>query len=230
MSFTEAIHGVKDQMGETLFDLSMTSPVMVVFLRHFGCTFCREALSDLQRMRADIEKHGTQLAIIHMSPDYEAEFMLGRYGLESVHRISDPFRRVYKAFDLRRGTASQLLGLQVWWRDQAGLLKGHGLGAISGDALQLPGVFMIWKGRWSGNIVTSHPPIGRTIVKSRPARVPELMRIPSAFHAKESSASRGVAHDIFREIDESNAVDDGSDRTTQRKISRWDRLARVLPW
>ena len=148
MQLAEAIVWAKDQRGESLADLSMANPVMVVFLRHFGCTFCREALADLQRLRPEIEKLGTQLTIIHMSTDDEAEFMLGGYGLADVHRISDPFRRVYKAFELRRGSASQLLGLWVWWRGfRAGVLGGHGVGAVSGDALQLPGVFMIWKGR-----------------------------------------------------------------------------------
>lgn len=148
LSISEAIEGVKDQRGESLERISMANPVMVVFLRHFGCTFCREALSDLGRLRPEIEKLGTQLAIIHMSTDDEAEFMLGRYGLADVHRISDPFRRVYKAFELRRGTGSQLLGIRVWWRGLvAGLIKGHGIGPISGDALQLSGVFLLWKGK-----------------------------------------------------------------------------------
>lgn len=148
LSLSEAIEGVKDQHGESLEQISMVNPVMVVFLRHFGCTFCREALSDLGRLRPEIEKLGTQLAIIHMSTDDEAEFMLDRYGLADVHRISDPFRRVYKAFELRRGTGSQLLGVRVWWRGfVAGLIKGHGIGPISGDALQLSGVFLLWKGK-----------------------------------------------------------------------------------
>jgi len=144
----EAIQKAKDQNGESLAQLSMAKPVMVVFLRHFGCTFCREALSDLGKLRPEIEKMGTELAIIHMSTDDEAEFMLGQYGLADVHRISDPFRRVYKSFELRRGTASQLIGLGVWRRGfAAGVLKGHGIGPIAGDALQLPGVFLVWKGK-----------------------------------------------------------------------------------
>lgn len=144
----EAIQGAKDQNGESLFQISMTGPVMVVFLRHFGCTFCREALSDLGKLRPEIEKLGTKLAIIHMSTDDEAEFMLGQYGLADVHRISDPFRRVYKSFELRRGRLSQLLGIGVWWRGfVAGVVNRHGIGGIAGDALQLPGVFLVWNGK-----------------------------------------------------------------------------------
>jgi len=34
------------QSGERLVELSEMSPVLLVFLRHAGCTFCREALAD----------------------------------------------------------------------------------------------------------------------------------------------------------------------------------------
>ena len=38
-----------DQHGRTLQQLSDSQPVLVVFLRHSGCTFCREAVADLVR-------------------------------------------------------------------------------------------------------------------------------------------------------------------------------------
>nr|WP_256200529.1 hypothetical protein [Verrucomicrobium spinosum] len=41
--------------GPSLAALSQQSPVLVVFLRHAGCTFCREALADIARVRPAIE-------------------------------------------------------------------------------------------------------------------------------------------------------------------------------
>ena len=41
--------------GASLGVLSLLSPVLVVFLRHPGCTFCREAVADLSRLRAEID-------------------------------------------------------------------------------------------------------------------------------------------------------------------------------
>ena len=37
----------RTQQGSTLLELSKQAPVLLVFLRHTGCTFCREALADL---------------------------------------------------------------------------------------------------------------------------------------------------------------------------------------
>ena len=49
---------MRSHRGATLEQLSADSPTLVVFLRHAGCMFCREALSDLSRQRAAIEPTG----------------------------------------------------------------------------------------------------------------------------------------------------------------------------
>ncbi|MFG0276220.1 MAG: hypothetical protein ACF8QF_14315, partial [Phycisphaerales bacterium] len=55
--------------GESLADLSHVRPTLVVFLRHSGCTFCREAMSDLRRQRGAIEKDGVGIVLVTMSSD-----------------------------------------------------------------------------------------------------------------------------------------------------------------
>lgn len=148
MSLAEAITTAKDQTGQSLDQLSDQSPVLVVFLRHFGCTFCREALSDLSKQRPQIEAAGTTIALVHMGTEEEANFMLDRYGLAKIHHISDPLRRTYRAFALRRGSFGQLFGWKVWLRGfRSGILEGHGLGKLQGDGFQLPGVFLLDRGQ-----------------------------------------------------------------------------------
>ncbi len=132
--------------GASLLLLSHTSPVLLVFLRHFGCTFCREALQSLARDRKTIEALGTKIVLVHMSDDVKAEEMTSRYGLNELHRISDPDKILYNAFALERGDFRQLLGLKVLLRGFiAGVLGGNSIGAIQGDHTQLPGVFLIYK-------------------------------------------------------------------------------------
>ena len=46
---------------------------MLVFLRHFGCTFCRETLADVARHRDAIAATGAQVAFVHMSRPAEAD-------------------------------------------------------------------------------------------------------------------------------------------------------------
>ncbi|HMQ50021.1 MAG TPA: peroxiredoxin-like family protein [Saprospiraceae bacterium] len=129
---------------QTLAELSEQQPIMLVFLRHFGCTFCREALSDLSRDRENIEASGTTLVFVHMT-DYEtAERYFQRFNLPGVLHISDPECRYYAAFGLVKGNFNQLFGLQTWIRGfSAGMVAGHGIGGQVGDGFQMPGVFII---------------------------------------------------------------------------------------
>jgi peroxiredoxin len=150
--FASAIRAAQDQNGESLYDSSHKNPVLVVFLRHSGCTFCREALADIQHDRDRIEAGGVRIALVHMTSDREAETFFGEYGLDDLSRFSDPDRSLYRAFGLSRGRVSQILGLKTWWRGfVAGFVKGHGLGRLRGDGRQMPGVFLVQ----NGNVIRS---------------------------------------------------------------------------
>jgi peroxiredoxin len=146
-SEAELLAGARTVSGESLAELSHRSPLLVVFLRHAGCTFCREALADLSQKRAQIEAGGTRFALVHMGdPDEFAAFAAG-YGLGDVPAISDPQRILYRGIGLRRGSFAQLLGPAVWWRGARAFFAGHGVGALKGDGAQMPGVFVLEKGR-----------------------------------------------------------------------------------
>lgn len=136
------------QQGYSLFELSQLRPTLVVFLRHAGCTFCREALSDIARERAEIEESGAQIAFVTMSEEPGAQKIFHSYGLGDAPRISDPDCELYRAFELRRGRWSEMFAPSVWKRALgAGLLRGHGVGALDGDSFRMPGVFLIHDGR-----------------------------------------------------------------------------------
>ena len=148
LTFDEAIHNVRSHRGATLAELSDERPTLVVFLRHAGCTFCREAVDDIARQRAQIESLGVQLAIIHMSDPMQATRMTSKTKLDDVHRFSDPYCALYEAFGLERGSLRQLFGFHVFWRGlMAGFVKGHGIGTLEGDGFRMPGVFLLDRGR-----------------------------------------------------------------------------------
>ncbi|MFN0102537.1 MAG: SelL-related redox protein [Bryobacteraceae bacterium] len=138
---------VPDQRGRTIDALSKNQPVLLVFLRHFGCTFCREALADIRVQRSRIEAAGVRIALAHMSRDAEAAAFFARYGLENVARFSDPGRGLYRRFELRRGDWRQLFGFNVWVRGaRAVFADRHGLGMPAGDGFQMPGAFLVLNG------------------------------------------------------------------------------------
>ena len=113
----EAMRRYRTIGGRTLSELSEQSPLLIVFLRHAGCTFCREALSDLRNRRREIEDAGTRIVVVHMGEEsIMTELEFRRFGLDDVERVSDPERDLYRAFELRQGSLGQLFGLKVWWR------------------------------------------------------------------------------------------------------------------
>lgn len=143
-SFAETLQQHRSQLGHTLTELSRGKNVLVLFLRHSGCTFCREALDDLSKQRAKIEGEGTKLAVVHLgAEDTHTQKFFAAYGLSDIDRFSDPAKELYQAFELKRGTIGQLLGPTVWWRGMLAFFRGNGLGMLNGDGLQMPGAFVI---------------------------------------------------------------------------------------
>ena len=148
MEKAEFLHQVYTQRKESLWDLSQQKPLLVVFLRHFGCVFCKEAMSELGKEWNSIKEMGTQLVLVHLSDPETAETFFQKYGLKGVDYVTDPDGIVYQQFGLLKTTMKQLMGLKVWLRTfQQGVLEGHGLNShLIGDGFQMPGVFQVYQG------------------------------------------------------------------------------------
>lgn len=143
-SVAELLETKTTARGNNLAALSLLSPVLLVFLRHSGCTFCREALSDIKASRAAIERSGARIVVVHLGEVEAMLEVLRHYGLEDLDRISDDSLDLYYAFGLHQGNWWQLAGPRVWWRGfNAAWLKGHGMGKPTGDVRQMPGMFLL---------------------------------------------------------------------------------------
>lgn len=133
--------------GQDVLTLSRKQGIMLVFLRHFGCTFCRQGLATIAEKRAAIEEKGLKIVFVHMTTSEIADAYFERYEIRQPLYINDPECKFYTAFGLTKGTFTQLFGLQTWIRGfQAGILDGHGIGPRLGDDFQMPGVFIIQNG------------------------------------------------------------------------------------
>lgn len=144
----QSLHQTRTSWDLTLAEHSEQRPHLLVFTRHFGCTFCREALADLFEHRGELETEGTGMIIVHMGSEEEGERVLGRYGLGGVPHVSDPTAWLYRSFGLDRGSFVQLFGWRSWVRGFiAGVIRGHGVGGLSGDGFRMPGVFLLDGGK-----------------------------------------------------------------------------------
>jgi peroxiredoxin len=132
--------------GSPLRSLDPHSPALVIFLRSFGCTFCREAMADVAAAKPRIQAGGARVAFVHGGSPDEAAPWFSKYALDDVTVISDPGRAHYRAFGLGRATVPSLVAPSVWTRGAACALA-HGFGVQSVEMMrQLPGVFVIQNG------------------------------------------------------------------------------------
>jgi len=145
---TQLLRTSRTNTGQSLDELSHTSPVLVVFLRHTGCPFCREAMRDVHRQRQSIAAAGVTPVFVHQGDeDDTARAIFESEHVADIPRISDPDRHLYRAFELRRGNLWQMFGPKVWWRSMQAMATGARVGRVVGDAFQMPGVFVLHKGR-----------------------------------------------------------------------------------
>jgi peroxiredoxin len=148
LTIDQANQQFADQNGRTIDRLCHHQTCLVVFLRHSGCTFCRQTLADLRNQRAKLAAEGVLPILVHMGDEVSGQQFFAEFELDDVPRISDPHCQLYRAYGLNRGRLGQLLGPTVWWRGfKAAILSRHGVGPADGDGFQMPGAFLISDGK-----------------------------------------------------------------------------------
>ena len=176
LSIPEATRSYTLSNGMSLAEASESKLLVLVFLRHFGCTFTRQILRGLEGIQKEANAHDAELVLVHMLQNgKETEYLGERSG---VLRIADPRCELYRAFGLGKGGFLELFGPHVWWRGTVSIFKGCGLGHLAGDGLQMPGAFLFRDGR---------------ILSAQPAHsASDLPDLPGLFQALPSPRSHGT--------------------------------------
>ncbi len=128
--------------GKTFGEQLGKGATLLVFLRHFGCIFCRESVKDLQEISSRDSNYPNILLVYQGSAAAGEEFF-GKFW-KAAQAIGDRSKRFYTAFGLQHGTLTQLLGPRVWARGIEAMAKGNFIGKPVGDPLVLPGYFLIY--------------------------------------------------------------------------------------
>jgi len=117
---------------------------LMLALRHHGCTFTREALETLRKLKEEINSKGWKLLLVNMDTSGEFDEIVKKHlGSEGWASISDPDRSIYKSMGLRRGGITEVLGPKDCIRGLSGIVKGYGIGPLRGDGMQLAGMMLI---------------------------------------------------------------------------------------
>lgn len=119
-------------------------PLVVVFLRHLGCIFCREQVMRLRRDYQIISPLGNIVCIAQgdhqtgkaFSILFETPFPLLMCGSDLG---------VYSAYGLVRGTFRQIFGIVPMFRAIKAMFGGSLQGPMMGEGMQMPGTFVVGK-------------------------------------------------------------------------------------
>jgi peroxiredoxin len=127
-------------------------PLVVAFMRHFGCPFCREHLIQLGRRYEEVRAAGGEvIAIFQYRAEPTTSFCRAR-GVP-FECLGDPKRAAYAAVGLDQGARREYLSLPLL----GPLLKAARAGAFpgkpSGEVSQRPGTFVVDR---SGSVVLAH--------------------------------------------------------------------------
>jgi hypothetical protein len=118
-------------------------PAAIVWLRHYGCIFCREQAAELRTIVDEAEKLGRLAIISTGSLDHGRDFEK-THG-EGLRSLVDSARRTYKVLSFKRGGMSSL-DPRVYLRGIQAATKGFMQGRTRGDAMQQGGVLVVAAG------------------------------------------------------------------------------------
>ena len=141
-----SLASIRTESGASLLSLAEASPVLLVFLRHFGCSFCRQAISDVAELRGELDRRGVRPVFVHLGSPERAKPFFEYYGIGDVERVSDPEAAVYQSSVFAISRIHPVLTLfqpSVWIGWLKGALFKHGIGAIKEDGKQMQAIFFL---------------------------------------------------------------------------------------
>jgi peroxiredoxin len=142
-----ALLSTRTAAGDTLASLAARGPLLLVFLRHFGCPLCQEMVADVAARRTAMAGSGTTVVFVHMHPEWQAAAFFARYGVSDLQRVSDPNRTLYRAFEVPRARPTSWLSLGSLRHYLSAIRHGHLPKLVGGDVGQMSAVVRIVDGR-----------------------------------------------------------------------------------
>ena len=133
---------------ESLRSSSFERPTLLFFVRHLGCTFCRQVFKDISAERERLRGAGIQVVIVHMGPTERALKMIKSFNLDQVELIEDPRCFLYQVCGFSKASLWRAFGVRVLRKAVPALcVERCGVGYLSGDGFQLGGVIHFTNGR-----------------------------------------------------------------------------------
>ncbi len=130
-----------------LASLWANGPVLLAFLRHFGCIFCRERLCQLEKAQAEFTAAGLPIVALALGEPRHAK----RYGpllAPSITCLAAPSDAAYTAYGIAHGAAGPGSITKVIGAGLRAALAGNMQGRATGDQFFLGATFVVEPGGW----------------------------------------------------------------------------------
>jgi peroxiredoxin len=127
-----------------LGDLWSDRPAVLVWLRHFGCLFCKEQTAEFRARNEDIESAGARLAFVGNGGRRHALGFRDEFCPDCT-LLTDPKLTTYKLIGARGGLVNTL-GPQAWGAGIRAFLGGARQQKTQGHPFQQGGVLVITPG------------------------------------------------------------------------------------
>ncbi len=119
---------------------------VLIFLRHFGCIFCRQHAKQVWADRAHYERTGAKIIFISNGAAYMIKGFKEELGITSAPIFTDPSLDAFKAVGFKRGFKASL-GITAIGNAIKALGQGHRQGNVfgkdQGDLWQLGGLVVV---------------------------------------------------------------------------------------
>ena len=133
------VNGVNLAPG-SLRDQLSEEATLLVFLRFFGCIFCRETVADLRSL-SEAKERFPPVLFVSQAGVTEARAFVRRYWPQA-RVIADPEAALYGAFGVGRSVLKNFSPGVFAARSRA-IGKGVEGGSLDGDIFRMPGAFLV---------------------------------------------------------------------------------------
>jgi peroxiredoxin len=138
-----------------LGDLWQEEPVVLVWVRHYGCVHCRSHAVELDEARSEFDAAGVRVVVVGQATPRQAAHFRRRLEIE-LPVLADESRETYRAAGAKVATAGELLGPKTVSQGLRKTFESRGKvhqGRIIGHPAQLGGAMVIAPG---GEVTWSH--------------------------------------------------------------------------
>jgi hypothetical protein len=133
-----------DGTSVRLADQWAEHPAVIVWLRHFGCVFCREQVAEIRGARPDIEALGAGIAFVGNGSALAATSFQRHFAADSTV-LTDPDLVSYRAIGARSGLLSTL-GPRAWGAGIRAFRTGARQSITRGHPYQQGGLVIVGPG------------------------------------------------------------------------------------